>query len=105
MRRPRTDPFACIVATLEAIAAGHAPAKQRGAVAAMLKTIFAQETKADAVAQWEVVSDALREKQPKRAAWMDGSREDVLAYMDFPREHWPQIARPTPHGSPPRSSM
>ena len=29
------------------------------AVAAMLKTIFAQETKVDAEAQWEVVADAL----------------------------------------------
>ncbi len=32
-------------------ALAHAPAKQRGAVAAMLKTIFAQESKADAEAQ------------------------------------------------------
>jgi transposase-like protein len=77
-------------------ALAHAPAKQRGAVAAMLKTIFAQETKAEAEAQWDVVADALREKQPKLAALMDGSREDVLAYMDFPREHWPQIASTNP---------
>ena len=27
---------------------------------------------------------------------MDASREDVLAYMDFPREHWPQIASTNP---------
>jgi len=73
-------------------ALAHAPAKRRGAVAAMLKTIFAQESKAEAVAQWDVVGDALREKRPKLAALMDASREDVLAYMDFPREHWPQIA-------------
>ncbi len=26
----------------------------------------------------------------------DASREDVLAYMDFPREHWPQIASTNP---------
>ena len=77
-------------------ALAHAPAKQRGAVAAMLKTIFAQESKAEAVAQWDVVADALREKQPKLSALMDSSREDVLAYMDFPREHWPQIASTNP---------
>ena len=40
-------------------ALAHAPAKQRAAVAAMLKTIFAQETKAEAAAQWNVVADAL----------------------------------------------
>lgn len=77
-------------------ALAHAPAKQRTAVAAMLKTIFAQDTKADAMAQWDTVADALRDKQPKLGALMDASREDVLAYMDFPKEHWPQIASTNP---------
>ena len=77
-------------------ALAHAPAKQRSAVAAMLRTIFAQETRADAIAQWDVVADALRDKQPRLGALMDASREDVLAYMDFPREHWPQIASTNP---------
>ncbi|HEX2195197.1 MAG TPA: IS256 family transposase [Candidatus Limnocylindria bacterium] len=77
-------------------ALAHAPAKQRAAVAAMLKTIFAQDTKAEAMAQWDTVADALREKQPKLSAMMDTSREDVLAYMDFPKEHWPQIASTNP---------
>ena len=62
----------------------------------MLKTIFAQESKAEAETQWDAVADALREKQPKLGAMMDASREDVLAYMDFPREHWAQIASTNP---------
>lgn len=47
----------------------------------MLKTIFAQDTKAEAEAetQWEIVTDALRENQPKLGAMMDSSRDDVLA--------------------------
>ena len=77
-------------------ALAHAPTKQRMAVAAMLKTIFAQETKADAQTQWEAVADALREKQPKLGSLMDNSRDDVLAYMSFPREHWAQIASTNP---------
>lgn len=60
-------------------ALAYAPAKQRTAVAAMLKTIFAQDTKVEAEAQWAVVADALREKQPRLAAMMDASRDDVLA--------------------------
>ena len=36
------------------------------------------------------------EKQPKLGAMMDASREDVLAYMDFPKDHWPQIASTNP---------
>jgi putative transposase len=74
-------------------ALAHAPAKQRAAVEAMLKTIFVQESKAEAETQWAVVADALRDKQLKLAAMMDASRDDVLAYMDFPREHWTQRKR------------
>jgi transposase-like protein len=77
-------------------ALAHAPAKQRTAVAAMLKTIFAQENKAEAEDQWDTVADALREKNEKLGAFMDASRDDVLAYMAFPREHWAQIASTNP---------
>src|SRR4051812_24548950 len=66
--------------------------KQRPAVVALLKTIFAQDTAEAAHAQWRQVADALRERFPKLAELMDASREDVLVYMSFPREHWAQIA-------------
>jgi transposase-like protein len=36
----------------------HTAPKQRAAVAAMIRTIFAQETKAEAYAQWDKVADA-----------------------------------------------
>ncbi len=77
-------------------ALAHAGPKQRPAVVALLKTIFAQESAEAAREQWHHVSDALREKYPKLAAMMDESRDDVLAYMDFPREHWAQIASTNP---------
>jgi putative transposase len=70
----------------------HVPTKQRPAVVAMLKTIFAQTTAEAAHEQWRSVADGLRERFPKLAALKDDSREDVLAYTAFPREHWPQIA-------------
>lgn len=41
-------------------------------------------------------SDALGEKQPRLGALIDSSRDDALAYMSFPREHWPQIASTNP---------
>jgi transposase-like protein len=65
-------------------ALAHAPAKQRTAVAAMLKTIFAQESKAEAQAQWDTVADALREKQDKLGTFMDASRADVIGI--FPND-------------------
>ncbi|MEO1533795.1 MAG: IS256 family transposase [Pseudomonadota bacterium] len=74
----------------------HVGARNRAPVAAMLKTIFAQESKAAAMEQWNQVADALRAKHEKLGALMDASREDVLAYMDFPKAHWPQIASTNP---------
>ena len=75
---------------------GHAAPKQRAAVAAMIRTIFAQDTKAEAFAQWDKVADALRDRHDKLGALMDASREDVLTYMDYPKEHWAQIASTNP---------
>lgn len=77
-------------------ALAHVGAKQRPAVVAMLKTIFAQESAEAAHEQWRHVADALRERYGKLAVMMDGSREEVLAYMAFPREHWPQISSTNP---------
>ncbi len=77
-------------------ALAHVPPKQRPAAVAMLKTIFAQDTAEAAHAQWRQVADALRERFPKLGELMDGARDDVLAYMTFPREHWAQIASTNP---------
>ena len=73
-------------------ALAHAPAKQRTAIAAMLRTIFAQESKADAEGQRDAVADALRERNERLGAFMDASRDGVLADTAFPREHWAQTA-------------
>jgi putative transposase len=77
-------------------AMAHLAPKQRPAVVAMLKTIFAQDTAEAAREQWTSVADALRERCPKLVELMDRSREEVLVYMSFPREHWAQIASTNP---------
>jgi putative transposase len=66
-------------------ALAHVPTKQRPAVTAMIKTIFAQETAQDAHAQWKSVADALSGRAPKLAELMDEARDDVLGYMAFPK--------------------
>jgi hypothetical protein len=65
----------------------------------------AQETKTEAEKQWDIGADILREKQPKLGALMDNSRDDVLAYMDFPKEHWAQVASTNPPGAPQQGSQ
>jgi putative transposase len=60
----------------------------RAAVAALVITVFVQETQEAARQQWRSVADNLRERFNSVAELMDASEEDALAYMAFPKEHW-----------------
>jgi transposase-like protein len=70
--------------------------KQRGMVAAAIRTVFAQETEKEAHAEWKAVADRLRERFEKVSARMDDAEHDVLAYMSFPKAHWSQIRSTNP---------
>jgi len=69
---------------------------QRQMVLALINTAFAQDDAKAAAEQWAVVVDQLRAKWPKLAAMMNDSRDDVLAYMTFPKAHRTQIATTNP---------
>jgi transposase-like protein len=58
----------------------------------MVRTAFCQEDQASARAFWRETSDRLRAAMPKVSELMDEAEDDVLAFMDFPKEHWPQLA-------------
>ena len=68
----------------------------RAAVAALVKTVFVQETQEAARTLWRSVADNLRERFVSVAELMDSSEEDVLAYMAFPKEHRTQIHPASP---------
>ncbi|MGH7185931.1 MAG: IS256 family transposase, partial [Pseudomonadota bacterium] len=77
-------------------ALAHVGALQRPMVAAVLKTIFTQETAEAARAQWRKVADGFRERFPKLGTLMDGAEANVLAYMGFPRAHWSKLHSTNP---------
>jgi putative transposase len=70
--------------------------KQRGVVAAAIRTAFAQETEKEAHAEWTAVADRLRKRFPRVSALMEEARDDVLAYMSFHKSHWSQIRSTNP---------
>jgi len=70
--------------------------KQRGLVAAAIRTAFVQETEKEAHAEWRSVADRLRERFAKVSTLMDGAEHDVLAYMSFHKSHWSQIRSTNP---------
>ena len=63
----------------------------RPAVLALAKTVFAQETYDNAVAQRNAVVEALRRARKHDAADFIESTEEVLTFMQFPRDHWTKL--------------
>ena len=77
-------------------ALAHANKNGRRVVSAFIATAFAQDTPAAACKQWRHVADQLRANLPKLAALLDEAEIDVLAFMDFPKEHWTKICSTNP---------
>lgn len=77
-------------------ALAHVGKGQRTMVAALLRTVFAQDSEDEARRQWRVVADQLRERFPKIARLMDGCEDEVLAHMGFPKAHRQQIHSTNP---------
>jgi transposase-like protein len=74
----------------------YAPKGQHSMIAAAVRTVFTQPDRATAGEAWRHVADQLRQRFPKLAAVMDEAEHDVLAFMDFPRAHWPKIYSTNP---------
>jgi transposase-like protein len=74
----------------------HAGKQGRRLVAAFIDTAFAQPDAARAKLQWRQVADQMRPKLPKLAGMMDEAEDDVLAYMTFPKAHWPKLHSTNP---------
>lgn len=77
-------------------AMAHVGKGQRSMVAALLRTVFAQDSRAECHQQWRLVADQLREKYPKIAVLMDGCEDGVLAHMAFPQAHRQQLHSTNP---------
>lgn len=72
------------------------PAGAREAIAAIVRTIFAQPDHASALAQLRKVADGVRPRFPKAAALLEEAAEDILAYRHMPVEHQRQLHSTNP---------
>jgi len=61
-----------------------------------IRTVFTQEDDAAGAIAWRHVADPLRPRFLKLAALMDDAETDVLAFMSFPRAHWPKLHSTNP---------
>jgi transposase-like protein len=72
------------------------PQGAREAVAAIVRTIFAQPDHASALAQLRKVAEGLRSRFAAAAALLEEAAEDVLAYRHFPVGHQRQLHSTNP---------
>jgi putative transposase len=72
------------------------PQGTREAIAAVVRTIFAQPDHASALAQLRKVADALRPRFPRTATLLEEAAEDILAYRHLPIEHQRQLHSTNP---------
>ena len=77
-------------------ALAYVPKAQHQMVAAAIRTVFMQDDHAAASKTWRQVSDQLRQRIPKLAAMMDEAEADVIAFMAFPKSHWPKLHSTNP---------
>ncbi|CCH79181.1 transposase [Nostocoides japonicum T1-X7] len=60
-------------------------------VKALLHSVYDQPDAASVHAQFDRITDSLREKLPSVAAYLEDAREDILAFTVFPKACWRQI--------------
>jgi putative transposase len=72
------------------------PQGTREAIAAVVRTIFAQPDHASALVQLRKVAEALRARFPRTATLLEDAAEDILAYRHVPVEHQRQLHSTNP---------
>lgn len=72
------------------------PKNAQAMVAATVRPIFQQSGREAAQAQLKQVCDVLQARFPKAVEMLIKAEEEVLAFYDFPHEHWRQIYSTNP---------
>jgi len=72
------------------------PHGAREAIAAIVRTIFAQPDHASALVQLRKVAEGLRSRFPRAATVLEDAAEDILAYRHLPLEHQRQLHSTNP---------
>jgi putative transposase len=72
------------------------PKDAQGMVLAATRLIFQQPDKQRAQVELRALVDRLEERLPRAAALLQEAEAEILAHMDFPREHWTKLSSTNP---------
>jgi len=67
------------------------PKASQDIVASAFRSIFGATDKKDVIKRYDEVTDMFADRFPKVAKMMRDARTDVLAFAQFPKEHWRKI--------------
>lgn len=70
---------------------GVVPRQRRPRAAALVRLPFAMGSRAAADAAWTLAADELASTDPRAARTFTAARDECLAYMAFPKDHWLRI--------------
>ncbi len=65
-------------------------------VLAATRLVFQQPDKERATFELRALADRLQGRLPRAAALLAEAEEEILAHMDFPREHWTKLSSTNP---------
>ena len=69
----------------------HVPKAGQDMVAAAMKAVFVIQAPDQVRAHWQRVTEMLRKQFPAAVPVMEAARDDVLAFLNFPQEHWRKV--------------
>jgi putative transposase len=69
----------------------HVPKAGQDMVAAAMKAVFVIQAPDQVRAHWQRVTEMLRKQFPTAVPVMEAARDDVLAFLHFPQEHWRKV--------------
>ena len=69
----------------------HVPKAGQDMVAAAMKAVFVIQAPDQVRAHWQWVTEMSRKQFPTAAPIMEAARDDVLAFLHFPQEHWRKV--------------
>ncbi len=69
----------------------HVPKAGQVMVAAAMKAVFVIQGPDQVRSHWQRVTEMLRKQFPTAVPVMDAARDDVLAFLHFPQEHWCKV--------------
>ena len=74
----------------------HVPKAGQDMVAAATKAVFVSQKPDQVRAHWQQVTEMRRKQFPGAVPVMEAARDDVLAFLHFPQEHWRKIRSTNP---------